>query len=119
MSSILLFLLSSSFLVAAPAFQGEQTFYQNDGTYFSAYVQGDEYLNWIETDNEDILLFNKKNNQYEHAVIINNKLNPSGKKYIMHSSKKNSFNNENNVTKDQLRKLWRIKRLKDLSKKKI
>lgn len=118
MSSLLLFLFSTSLLVAAPAFQGTKTFHQNDGTYFSAQVKGDEYLHWIETDNEDILLFNKKNNQYEHAVIINNELTPSGNKYTLHSAKKSSSQKDNKLTKHQLKNLWEKKRLEAYQKRK-
>lgn len=105
-------------LTAAPAFQGKKTFHQNDGSVFSAHIKGDEYLNWIETDTEDILLFNKKNNQYEHAVIKDNELKPSGDSFVPSSAHKKAALLDKKLKKNQLRELWEKKRQEAFQKRK-
>ena len=78
MKYILILSFISSLLLAAPAFQGKRTFTQPDGTVVEYRAQGDEYLNWMVSENGDILLYSKKNKRLEHAEIKNNSLKTSG-----------------------------------------
>ncbi len=110
-------LCSTIYLSAAPAFQGKKTFYQDDGTFFSAHLQGDEYLHWVETDNEDILLFNKETKQYEHAMIKDNELKPSGNKFVSSTTNKKAPAYKK-LKKNQLKELWKKKRQEAFQKRK-
>ena len=78
MKYLLLFSVISSLLFAAPAFHGKRSFTQPDGTIIEYRAQGDEYLNWMVSENGDILLYSKKNKRLEHAEIKNNSLKVSG-----------------------------------------
>lgn len=113
---LLLVLFSTIHLSAAPAFQGKKTFFQDDGTFFSAHLQGDEYLNWVETDNEDILLFNKESKQYEHAMIKDNELKPSGDKFTSSTTNKKAPAYKK-LNKSQLKELWKKRRQEAFQKR--
>jgi hypothetical protein len=78
MRHLILFALFAQLLLAAPAFQGKRTFTQPDGTVVEYHAQGDEHLNWMESENGDILLYSKKNKRLEHAEIKDNTLKASG-----------------------------------------
>jgi hypothetical protein len=114
---LLLILFATLHLAAAPAFQEARNFKQDDGSSFSARLQGDEYLNWIETSDEEILLFNKVNKQYEYATIKEDKLLPSGQKFTPDSKEKKSAPFVKKVQKKELIELWKKKRQKALEKR--
>ena len=78
MRPLIFLLLGVQLLLAAPAFQGKRTFTQPDGTVVEYRAQGDEYLNWMVSENGDILLYSKKNKRLEHAEIKDNILKASG-----------------------------------------
>jgi uncharacterized protein YxeA len=108
--------LICTLLAAAPAFHGVRTFIQNDGSSFQAHMQGDEYLSWIETADGEILVYDKKGQNYDYAVIADEKLKSSGEKYT-----KSNGNNLRmarpfrSVSKEELYRLWRLKRQKGLN----
>lgn len=81
MKQTLLIVFLSALLSAAPAFERERTFSQPDGTTFKGKVKGDEYLNWVETENGDIVLFNAKSKRFEFADINGSALKSSGRPY--------------------------------------
>ncbi|MBE0498215.1 MAG: hypothetical protein IBX43_03125 [Campylobacterales bacterium] len=107
---LLLVLFATLHLAAAPAFQEVRDFKQEDGSSFSARLQGDEYLNWIETSDEEILLFNKQSKQYEYATIKEGKLLPSGQKFAPASQNKKSAPLGKSIQKKELLELWKKKR---------
>lgn len=78
MKYILILSFITSLLLAAPAFHGKRTFTQPDGTEVTYRLQGDEHLNWMESESGDILLHSKKNKRLEFAEIRNGTLQPSG-----------------------------------------
>lgn len=78
MRLLLFLLLGVQLLLAAPAFHGKRTFTQPDGTAVEYRLQGDEHLNWMESENGDILLYSKKNKRLEFAEIKDNTLEASG-----------------------------------------
>lgn len=114
---LLLVLFATLHLAAAPAFQEERNFKQDDGSSFSARLQGDEHLNWIETSDEEILLFNKASKQYEYATIKEDKLLPSGQKFAPASQNKKSAPLGKRVQKKELLELWKKKRQEALKKR--
>ncbi len=114
---LLLILFTALHLAAAPAFQDKTNFKQKDGSSFSARLQGDEYLNWIETSDEEILLFNKTSKQYEYATIKEETLLPSGQRFAPGAKEKKSAPFGKRVQKKELMKLWKKKRLEAIDKK--
>ena len=78
MRLLIFLLLGGQLLLAAPAFHGKRTFTQPDGTVVEYRLQGDEHLNWVESESGDILLFSEKNRRLEHATIKDGILQPSG-----------------------------------------
>lgn len=81
MRTTLLILMTSICLNAAPAFERERIFIQPDGKTFTGKFKGDEYLNWIETDQGDILLYHPKRQRYEFAETNTTDLFCSGRAY--------------------------------------
>ena len=116
---LLLFLLLIANMFAAPAFHGEQSFKQSDGTSFLGTLRGDEYLNWIQSDNGDVVLYNKKSKQYEYAIIKNDNLEASGYKFNPQQSLKKSPVLLLKVEKKSLIELHRIKRQKAMKKRNV
>lgn len=114
MKWLLIFFIFGSLLYSAPAFSGTQKFKQPDGTTFNAKQRGDEYLHWIETENDDILLYNKKSRQFEYAAINSNEeLIPSGEAIRTSSDGKRSAKLTPEIRKDALHRLWREKRRRE------
>ena len=102
MKKLFIYVLLVSSLFAAPAFNGMQEFKQENSEVFSGRLQGDEYLNWIETSNGSIVMFNNKTKTYDFAVIKDNNLIPSGEKYNKLLKK--------NLSKEKIREVWTTKR---------
>jgi len=100
----------------APAYQGEITFTQKDGSHFVGHLHGDEYFSWIEDTQGHIVVFNKKSKDYElgKLQIIN------GHMQLLPSGLKSSDSNKNGITFAQvannkikisdLKKVWKEKR---------
>jgi hypothetical protein len=101
-----------SVLYSAPAFKRTKVFTQKDGSTFEATPKGDEYLNYIETKNGDILLYNPKTKNYEFATIKDDSLVPSGKVYKKDDTKLNkAIAQKPFLSNDSLKEL-RKKRIK-------
>lgn len=62
-------LVFSSLLFAAPAYQGSIVFKQKDGSSFKGKLKGDEWFNWVEDKQGNIIKYNKKSKNYEYGVI--------------------------------------------------
>lgn len=80
-------LMTAGMLHAAPAFQHSRVFQQPDGSRFAGTVKGDEYLNWIESESGDVVVFNKAAHRYEAAAVGKDALHPSGKLYRIDTAK--------------------------------
>jgi len=108
--------LVCTILIAAPAFQGIRTFVQKDGSSFQAHLQGDEYLNWVETKDGEILVYNKQDQSYDYAVIREEELKPSGEKYTESGTGNLRMAPQfRSVSKEKLYQLWQLKRQKGLN----
>jgi len=117
MKYLIIFALFTQLLTAAPAFQGKRTFTQPDGTTITYRVQGDEHLNWVESESGDILLFSKKNKRYEYAQISNGTLKASGIPFSANTPLSANAAPAR-VTKEELSALHRKRRDEHLSKMK-
>ncbi len=75
-------LLGSSLSWAVPAAPGVRTFTQPDGSTFRGQLRGDEFFNWVETQEARIAVKNRTSGYFEFAVIREesgrNRLAPSG-----------------------------------------
>lgn len=119
MRYLILFTLSIQLLLAAPAFQGKRVYTQPDGTEVTYRLQGDEHLNWMESESGDILLYSKKNKRLEFAEIKNNALQPSGVPFSKNTaSKAPSVAQRPQLSKKELAELHAKKRDEHLSKMK-
>lgn len=121
MRYLILFTLTLQLIYAAPAFQGKRTFTQPDGSEVSYRLQGDEHLNWVESENGDILLFNKKENRLEYAEIREGTLKPSGVPYSKAGSASMQAASNimpSKITKEELSALHKERRDAHLSKMK-
>ncbi len=119
MKLLLLFTLIAQVLLAAPAFQGKRLFTQPDGTEVTYRLQGDEHLNWMESEGGDILLYSKKNKRLEFAEIKDNALQPSGVAFSKSdAAKAPSGTQRPQLSKDDLAALHAKKRDEHLSRMK-
>ena len=99
-------------LLAVPAAPFLITFAQPDGSTFQAHLKGDEYFNWIETENRMILVKSKTSGFFEFALIKRDEKNrlilfPSGVTVIKrgHSALRTDQNIPQ-ITREQLGKIW-------------
>jgi len=104
-----LFMMIST-LLAAPAFYGKRTFTQNDMSTFQGELKGDEYLHWIETNNEKIVIYNEKTQNHDYALIKNQQLLPSGQTFKPKQVR--SISQSKTLSKEAVHKLWMEKRIK-------
>ena len=121
MKYLIVFSFISSLLLAAPAFHGKRIFTQPDGTGVTYQLQGDEHLNWIASQNGDILLFSKKNKRLEFAEIKGGTLKPSGVPFTQAdatNSRATSAVTWKKPTREELRTLHQERRDAHLSKMK-
>ncbi len=115
MKYILILSFILSLLAAAPAFHGKRTFTQPDGTEITYRLQGDEHLNWIESESGDILLYSKKDKRLEFAEIKNGTIKASG---IAFSKKNMIASNRPKLSKEEIITLHKKRRDEHLSKMK-
>ena len=105
----------STLLIAVPATPFLITFKQPDGSIFQAYLRGDEYFSWIETENKLIIVKNEASRFFEFAVVKRDeenrlKLVPSGVSVIQsYQSALKAPANIPNISRDQLGEIWKSK----------
>ena len=109
MKILFLLITTLSILFCAPAFHGKKIFELENGETFQGYVKGDEYLNWIESERGEVLLFNNRSNRYEYAQILDNELIASGVEKKLHVKTRTAVPS---LKKESLYKLWKEKRSK-------
>ena len=72
-------------IYAVPAYPGNIIFKQTDGSTFIGKLKGDEWFNWIESENGHIVLRDRNTYEFQYAQIniINGskRLEPSGIKF--------------------------------------
>jgi len=96
----------ASLLLSAPALNKTREFTNADGTTFMAKAQGNHHLNWIKTQDGEILKYNKKSKNFEYAQIKDSSLRTSGVRYKKNNSKRaRSRGDIENITDAQLHKL--------------
>jgi hypothetical protein len=107
MKTLLLLLFASTLLFSAPAFNAMREFTNADGTTFMAKAQGNQHLNWIQTQDGEILKYNQATKSFEYAKIEGDRLLPSGIKYENNALKKAAARKQvNKIDKSELSNLW-------------
>lgn len=118
MKYILLCTLALTQIFAAPALDRMREYTSSDGTTFMAKGQGNHNLNWIKTQDGEILKYNSESKNYEYAQIKENKLRASGVKYEKdNSTRARSIGHINKLDTEELHKLWTQKQVEHHKKK--
>jgi hypothetical protein len=108
MKYLLFFGLLSSLVFAAPAFNKEKRFYNQDGGSFLGTPQGNHHLNWIKTQDGAIVVYNPETKNFEYATIKEDELRPSEVTYKAHANSSTQKAASKNMQED-VYKLWRKK----------
>jgi hypothetical protein len=112
--SITIWLSSVAYISAVPALPNLMEITQPNGAKFKAYLRGDEYFSWWESEKGVVLFRNLESGFFEYAKIsmIDEKeeLVPTG--IIFVSGEEPSFSNSriSKLTKLNLGKIWMEKR---------
>ena len=112
--SITIWLSSVAYIYAVPAMPNLMGITQPNGAKFKAYLRGDEYFSWCESEKGVVLFRNLESGYFEYAKIsmIDEKeeLVPTG--IIFVSREEPSFSNSriSKLTKLNLGKIWMEKR---------
>lgn len=111
---IMFFALTSAFCVQA--MEGLITFTKKDGSTFKGYLQGDEYLNWIKTEDGKLIIYNNSSRKYEYIKIEEEygikSLTGTGVEYTPNTIKRSSTFNKKIVQENSIneKKLYEIKK---------
>lgn len=62
-------MMVAAVLFAAPALQKETDFRQDDGSTFKGHLKGDEWFNWVQTDDGYVVQYNEESKNYEYMVV--------------------------------------------------
>ena len=72
MSKIILLMIIGISLYGVQAYKGEIEFKQSDNSTFNAQLKGDEWFNWVQTQDGYIVQYNPKSKNYEYMILQNN-----------------------------------------------
>ena len=109
-----MFFAGFGFIFAAPALPSLLEITQPNGSKFNAYLRGDEYFSWWESEKGTILFRNLKSGYFEYAKISmiddKEKLDTTG--IIFAAGEEISVSSAlfSKMTKHNLGKIWRQKR---------
>ena len=102
------------FKYAAPALPNLLEITQPNGAKFKAYLQGDEYFSWWESEKGTVLFRNLKSGYFEYAKISmiddKEKLVTTGVIFVEGEETSSSSARFSKMTKLNLGKIWRQKR---------
>ena len=81
-------------LIAVPAFPGHIIFKQKDGSTFIGKQFGDEWFNWIEAEDGNIVLRDRETHEFRYAEIVSSRgvreLQPSNMKFSINKTQRES-----------------------------
>ena len=118
MNKLFLMVLITVIGFSASAYKGDIEFKQENGSSFNGNLKGDEWFNWIEDKDGNIIKYNNSSKNYEYAEFKDidgvTQLLPSGIAVgePLPSKSKALYNTVS--TKDKLSKVWKEKRDKAL-----
>ncbi|MDC0229957.1 hypothetical protein OAK48_03195 [Deltaproteobacteria bacterium] len=109
-----MFVTSFGDIFAAPAIASLLEITQPNGAKFKAYLRGDEYFSWWESEKGTVLLRNLKSGYFEYAKISTiddkEKLVPTGVTFVAGEETSVTSARFSKMTKFNLGKIWRQKR---------
>ena len=101
-------------LYAAPALPSLFEITQPNGAKFKAYMRGDEYFNWWESEKGTVLFRNLESGYFDYAKILmiddKEKLVSTGVIFVLAEETSVSSARFSKMTKFNLGKIWRQKR---------
>ena len=101
-------------IFAAPALPSLLEITQPNGAKFKAYLRGDEYFSWWESEMGTVLFRNLKSGYFEYAKISmiddKDKLVPTGVIFVAGEESSVASARFSKMTKFNLGKIWRQKR---------
>jgi hypothetical protein len=119
MKFLLLSLLLLSQLFAAQAYGKLRVFQNGDGTTFKGKAYGNQHLNWIETQDGEIVKRNPLSRNFEYAHIKNNRMQASGVRYEKNNSNRaRALGHISKLKHTDINKLWKEKQKASLERKK-
>ena len=102
------------YIFAAPALPSLLEITQPNGAKFKAYLRGDEYFSWWESEKGTVLFRNLKSGYFEYAKISmiddEEKLVSTGVIFVEREETSVSSARFSKMTKHNLGKIWRQKR---------
>ena len=102
------------FVYAAPALPSLLEITQPNGAKFKAYLRGDEYFSWWESEKGTVLFRNLESGYFEYAKISmiddKEKLVSTGVIFVLAEETSVSSARFSKITKFNLGKIWRQKR---------
>ena len=102
------------YIFAAPALPSLLEITQPNGAKFKAYLRGDEYFSWWESEKGTVLFRNLKSGYFEYAKILiiddKEKLVTTGVIFVEREETSFASARFSNMTKLNLGKIWRQKR---------
>ena len=102
------------YIFAAPALPSLLEITQPNGAKFKAYLRGDEYFSWWESEKGTVLFRNLKSGYFEYAKISiiddKEKLVSTGVIFVVAEETSVSSARFSKMTKFNLGKIWRQKR---------
>ena len=102
------------YIFAAPALPSLLEITQPNGAKFKAYLRGDEYFSWWESEKGTVLFRNLKSGYFEYAKISmiddEEKLVSTGVIFVEREETSSSSARFSKMTKLNLGKIWRQKR---------
>ncbi|MBU0720834.1 hypothetical protein KJ877_05785 [bacterium] len=118
MRFIVLLICAANIVFSAPALNVVREFKQSDNTRFMAKAEGNQHLNWIRTQEGEILKYSEKSKNFEYASIKQNNLKASGTRYEKNNSiRARSIARINKIDKKELHTLW-LKKQKEAEENK-
>lgn len=72
MSKLILLMIIGISLYGVQAYKGEIEFKQSDDSTFNAQLKGDEWFNWVQTEDGYVVQYNPKSKNYEYMILQNN-----------------------------------------------
>jgi len=105
MKKLILVVVAVTLSFGVPAFHGEVVFKNSDGSTFKGHIKGDEYLNWVEDKQKNIIKYNAKSKDYEFAKVL--KENEVVKLVPSHIKADGVIKSPFKVEKSKLKKMWK------------
>ena len=98
-----------SWVAASSAYPGQISFKQQDGSRFLGHLKGDEWFNWVEDTDKNIIQYNNQTKNFEYTLL---KETSQGLTLVTSGIKvgDNTAPKESKIEATTLSKIWKQKR---------